>query len=1420
MQLQHLKNQLSHCMVWSFLTCSLVLISTNIHSQVITCIEEINVSLDEHCESHIAPIDVLSEFDMGETYDVVLTDHAGNTLPDDTIRIAQLGTQVMFQVTNSGNNRCWGSLTVEDKLAPIINCIDTIRIDCFESKDTIPTHMDNCTESRIEILSERLVPLHCDDDYIKRIDRVYRATDTYGNSSTCRQTVLLNRIDLSLIIFPDTFSIEKGNALACSDVTFDADGFPDLASTGVPTLNGEPIFPNVDIYCNIGVMREDLLVVDQLCVKKYMRTWRVFESWCSAGPMVEYFQVIEIQDDENPTIVTPLNINVQAGNGPNCEATVTIPLPEVSDDCVGALTIDISYNGGFLPSVTTAPTVSLPSGVNVIKYRVYDGCQNVDSTTINITVIDSSPPTAVCDQNTVVSLRSDGTAKAWSDTFDDGSFDNCSTIAKTIVRRMDEGCACDHAEFKDMSYLGERNGRYYYLSSKRLFGFQAISFSEAFGGMPLTLESSAEASWVHTQVSAISSDPYYIGLIEKNNTGNYFYTGHVAPVYTNWAMGEPAISGDQAVVDADGSWRSINGGEEKLHYVYEATSACGFGDEISFCCEDAGGDVMVVFRALDKFGGFNECMVSVEVQDKNPPQIVCPNDMTVSCTTPVDTNNLDQFGSATATDACTFDLTDNFIASVNSCGIGQVVRTFTASGANGQSTSTCTQTIGILAPPGSTASSIVWPMDFDTDEGCTAGGVQPDNLPAGFDFPSFAAASCTNLSATFTDQTFSFAGTNADACAKIVRTWSVIDECMHGMPGFAPIRYEQTIKISDNVAPVLSACPDITVTTTNCDTGAVSLSNSATDNCTDDADLNATLSIDEFGNGSIESVINYDGNQINFSADLPLGSHIAISEFFDGCGNKGTCSQTITVQNNVTPLALCQSITIPLQEMDLDGNGTIDTIMAILRAEMLDANNSSLGVSGSSSPCNYDISFSLSATVSDVMTTFDCDDIGTNSVTLFVTDSFGTVGSCNTTVEITDASDRCGGQMINNGMMTGRILNEYTEAVQDVKVDLKGSDLPHVMSSDLGQYAFPEMPLGGNYIIMPTKNDNPLNGVSTLDIIAIQRHILRTKPLDSPYKIIAADIDNSGSITAMDLIELRKIILGVDSEFQYIDSWRMIDAEQVFLDPNNPFASTIREDHTIQGFSKNEVIDFVGVKTGDVNNSAIFNVNDTQVDSRSAESIDLIINASVRNNANQTEITLSLSEVENIEGLQFSLSYDAQQGHIVSVGSDNDLLSNENYHIDRTNKQVHFSWNDNAVKNNNDQLVTIIVSNIRGNKLDFLRIKDSHISSEVYKNGQAYNIRLVDADNVTTQKETTLHQNQPNPWSDNTSISYTLSTDQDIELNFYNPAGQLLYKEIKSAKAGQNISIINNSVFQNDGIIYYELVSDDIRLINKMLLVK
>ena len=55
------------------------------------------------------------------------------------------------------------------------------------------------------------------------------------------------------------------------------------------------------------------------------------------------------------------------------------------------------------------------------------------------------------------------------------------------------------------------------------------------------------------------------------------------------------------------------------------------------------------------------------------------------------------------------------------------------------------------------------------------------------------------------------------------------------------------------------------------------------------------------------------------------------------------------------------------------------------------------------------------------------------------------------------------------------------------------------MTDDQGAYLFPSvLPPASNYTLTPTKDDNPLNGVSTYDLVLITRHILGLEPLWRP----------------------------------------------------------------------------------------------------------------------------------------------------------------------------------------------------------------------------------------------------------------------------------------------------------------------------------
>lgn len=143
------------------------------------------------------------------------------------------------------------------------------------------------------------------------------------------------------------------------------------------------------------------------------------------------------------------------------------------------------------------------------------------------------------------------------------------------------------------------------------------------------------------------------------------------------------------------------------------------------------------------------------------------------------------------------------------------------------------------------------------------------------------------------------------------------------------------------------------------------------------------------------------------------------------------------------------------------------------------------------------------------------------------------------------------------------------------------------------------------YTVRPRRADNLLNGVSTFDLVLISKHILGLEPLGSPYKMIAADANKSNSITTADIVEFRKLILGIydNGDSNPLNdwptpplgnnaySWRFVDKSYIFPDPDNPFLMQnppnppFPEEKTVT--APDLLVDFVAIKTGDVNNSAI-----------------------------------------------------------------------------------------------------------------------------------------------------------------------------------------------------------------------------------------
>lgn len=126
------------------------------------------------------------------------------------------------------------------------------------------------------------------------------------------------------------------------------------------------------------------------------------------------------------------------------------------------------------------------------------------------------------------------------------------------------------------------------------------------------------------------------------------------------------------------------------------------------------------------------------------------------------------------------------------------------------------------------------------------------------------------------------------------------------------------------------------------------------------------------------------------------------------------------------------------------------------------------------------------------------------------------------------------------------------------------------------------MPTGSSPVMTPSKtNDTPAaNAVTTGDILLIRRHVLNTAPLDSPFKLLAADVNGDSQITTGDILSIRRLILALTNQMP-AGLWRFVPADYT-LDPANPFGAPRSISRTNQMTDVSR-LNFIAVKLGDAN---------------------------------------------------------------------------------------------------------------------------------------------------------------------------------------------------------------------------------------------
>jgi hypothetical protein len=451
--------------------------------------------------------------------------------------------------------------------------------------------------------------------------------------------------------------------------------------------------------------------------------------------------------------------------------------------------------------------------------------------------------------------------------------------------------------------------------------------------------------------------------------------------------------------------------------------------------------------------------------------------------------------------------------------------------------------------------------------------------------------------------------------------------------------------------------------------------------------------------------------------------------------------------------------------------------------------------------------------------TFTCAHVGMGEipVNLYVTDLLGNQAYCETTILITDNNDYCDGQGF-SGTITGNISTETSENVLEVEVKIEGSSLLPIKTGHTGMYIFPAMPTGGNYVINPAKNNDYKNGVSTLDLVVIQKHLLGISDLNSPYKMIAADVNNSKSITAVDLIELRKLILGLYTELPNNESWRFVDKGYAFPDVYNPWMEAWPENHVLSPLAEGmNYADFFGVKIGDVNNTVKANAT-SLVPRGSGRVLDLVIDDRTVSAGEIIEIPVYADGSETLEGMQFS--FDLAQGlQLVGVNPGQMDVDDTNFGW-LQNHILTSSWNKAAGidVNSDSPLFTLVLQAGNSAKLSqAISIIANPTPAEAYSAGSDIMDLSLTFRGSADQFDFELLQNEPNPFVDYTQIGFVLPESGEATLTLFDVTGKQLVNQRVDGVKGLNKVEVNKSQINANGIIYYQVQFQGYTATKKML---
>jgi hypothetical protein len=799
-----------------------------------------------------------------------------------------------------------------------------------------------------------------------------------------------------------------------------------------------------------------------------------------------------------------------------------------------------------------------------------------------------------------------------------------------------------------------------------------------------------------------------------------------------------------------------------------------------------------------------------------------------------------------------------------------IERRFSASDGNdGVAPGTCTQRIWVVdyepfyitdvtcnnANPND---GVIWPCDVLLTD-C------PEDLGDTGE-PTVFDDACSLVGVTYEDTRFDFVD---GACFKILREWKIIDWCQYNsQTGYGLWTYIQVIKVHDEEGPEFTDCPTGPVTLCVADPGVslpdnnqaflgednpqssscsvhLNLCRTVHETCSDIVNYDVKLYLyngDEFiylktttsvaVDENNDAQLCFDTRQNSIQAirlnGIPYNSpfcgdyHRILWSAEDGCGNWSHCEYLLRLEDCKQPSPVCI-------------NGLSTVVMPVGGQVTVWAKDFNASSFDDCTP-EADLLYSFSGDSYQPSYTYTCDNVPAFGVELsteiWVADG-GTDDNCNgqiswnernkdyctTTIVITDNAGVC--DTSSGSILAGDILTQHVDAVELVAVNLTspGHLFPTFVTTENGQYNFNHIILPADFQLTAARNDQPRNGVSTLDLVRIQKHLLGIEPITDPYDLIAADANNSASVSAIDLVELRKLILGIYTEFPTNTnqkSWRFVDKNFQFADPTHPWPYDEIIDGSLSGNEMDR--DFVGVKIGDVNNTV--QANAQQIKPRNGNGIvHFVAEDRIVKTGETVDLAVRSSDFASIEGYQFTMTTKGLEFAGIESGMIN--MSDENVGVFAD--MITASWHKvgGVSATSNDVLFTLHFNVVTPGRLsDMINLNSKETQAEAYNTSDEIKDLKLSFRGLESGAEFALYQNEPNPFKGNTLIGYDVPEAGAVTLTVFDVTGKVLVVKNANAVKGYNTITVSSKELPAVGVMYYRLDANNYSATKKMVIIE